>query len=495
MTWRDRLGLISVLVDGKRRVGTGFWVTPNRVLTARHVARDAPSLQIQPVTGGKLELPKEAILWRGEGALDAALIEAEHPDAAELSIFPFASAIRELCRCEAAGFPLIGYEAPHDDTIAGQVFDISGSLHPPTARRPTLQMSTEQDFTKMEQLGGISGGPVMVRDRLAGILRGGPGALNGAALHVVSIQSLLDVPEFVKYLDLPEVHDQCHQLEEKVRELLRKNSDLLLVLTPRVHEELGLPAKNFAEFDLEELGTNLLEKCEPQAVLRICTELIRQDREENGGRLFRLLDGLLGLLFPWSGYREFRLRQHAIKPGLTHLPFVEKAYAELVRAALEGRSMEFDSTPAEPFQARRAFATSALASGGSEKQRKRDAVSDLHQRMLSHESFFDRLLDADQKLSLEGFDADDQIEQRLIVVRDALNYKKEYEGEVYYLLVDHKTAREMSSSENTNSFFASLRDLLPDLDIVVMAGDAKQFGAENNTLLPLRMYFKTRSST
>lgn len=491
MTWRDRLGLLSIQVDGKERVGTAFWITPNRVLTARHVIEAASNLRIFPVTGGQIDLAPEAILWQGNEPLDAALIEVEHPASAEWPILDFAIPIRETCRCEAAGFPIVAYEAPQDETIAGQVFDISGSLHPPTAKRPTLQLSVEQDFTAHEQLGGISGAPVMVRGRLHGLLRGGPKALRGDALHVVSIHSLRDNPDFVRHLNLPVIGDRCVDLEANVLRLISRNPALAMALTTRVQDELQLPARNEAQLDIEELGTNLCKQLEPMAVLRICSRLIRQCIENNDARLAQLSEELLGYLFPLVVFREFQQRGQELKAGLMHLPYFDKAFAEFLRAAIEGRPMEFDSTSEDPFQPRRAFtAPKPPASGGSLRLQQRELLADLHQRLFGEASTFERLLDADQKINLQGFAADDQIEQRITIVRNLLAFKKEEEREIFYLLVEHETAKTAAYSDHANAFFASLRDLLPDLEIVVMAGEPKQYGAETSSLQHLRTILK-----
>lgn len=220
MTWRDRLGLVAKPSrDGKSIVGTGFWVTPNRVLTSRHVVENASSLRISPVTGGSIELAPEAILWCGSDPLDVAILAADHPEPAKLASFAFGQPIHETSRCEAAGFPRIGFEAPREKDVAGQIFDISGSLHPATAKRPTLQLSAEQDFAGVQDLAGISGAPVFVKGQLQGLIRGGPNLPHGDVLHVVSYQSLSDIPELAELLGFSTVKERFQEVKLEVAQV------------------------------------------------------------------------------------------------------------------------------------------------------------------------------------------------------------------------------------------------------------------------------------
>ncbi len=491
MTWRDRLGLISVRVDDKERVGTGFWITPNRILTARHVILGASSLRIFPVTGGQINLQPDAIIWEGGESLDAALLKVDHPKSADWPLLDFAIPIKETSRCEAAGFPQVAYESPLDGTIGGQVFNIRGSLYPPTAQRPILQFSVEEDFAFQGQLGGISGGPVMVNGRLHGLLRGGPTALSGDTLHVVSIHSLRDIPEFARKLCLPAIGDRCAELEANVRRLLSRNSGLAMRLTPRVQEELQLPATKETEVDTEALTENLCKNCEPVAILRICTRLIRQCIESNEVEPAQQAEKMLAFLFPLVVFRQFQQRGQELKAGLMHIPYFEKAFAEFLRAAIEGRPMEFDSTAEDPFQPRRAFiAPKPPAAGGSLRQQQQEMLTDLHRKLFGEESTFERLLDDDQRINLQTFDATDQVDARITIVRNLLAFKREEENEIFYLLVERETAKTAAYSTHAGAFFASIRDLLPDLEIVVMAGEPKQYAAETASLQHLRNHLK-----
>ena len=495
MTWRDRLGLVAKPSrDGKSIVGTGFWVTPNRVLTSRHVVENASSLRISPVTGGSIELAPEAILWFGSDPLDVAILAADHPEPAKLASFAFGQPIHETSRCEAAGFPRIGFEAPREKDVAGQIFDISGSLHPATAKRPTLQLSAEQDFAGVQDLAGISGAPVFVKGQLQGLIRGGPRLLRGDVLHVVSYQSLSDIPELAELLGFSPMADQCKELRKQVWELLTAgtSSDLVMALAPRVEEILQtkLPKPGLTA-QAETLAEVLCERCEYRDVLRICTRLIRSCLESNQQRLARKVEELLNILLPLSVFREFRQRSSEQRPGVMRLPFVEKAFAEFVRAAIEGRSMAFLPSKQDPLRPRNAFiAPKPPASGGSLRLQQQELLADLYQRLFGEESVFERLLDDDHKRNLRGFEASDQVEQRLTIIRNILAFKKDEDQEVFYLLVEHDTAKHAAYSEQSEAFLASLRDLLPDLEVVIMTGEPKEYGAEQGALLPLRQLFK-----
>ena len=489
MTWRDRLGLISFETAGKRKVGTGFWVTPNRVLTARHAVAGAPSLTIFPVTGGQVDVQAAAILWRGEDPLDAAVIAAEHPAPGDWPpLGENAPPIRETCRCESAGFPLVTYEAPRGKELGDQVFNLKGSLYPPTAKRQILQFSVDESFLNIDLLGGISGAPVVVNQRLFGILLAGPRALNGDSLNVVSIHSLRDAPGFADHLGLPPIAEQCaaiesrcHELRERVELLLRTKVLLRSELATFVKRELGQPADSWPSDDRDRLLEEICTRLRTGPLLRICLELSRKLPREEG------LEEALTLLVPIVYWNELDRYRAKISKDWMRLPVVEAAYAEIVQAAFDGRRLELFCTPDSPLRSKLAIDAPQLPETSiSTALKSQELVEHLHHELVGKARYQEGFLRKDQFEVTDRMPPAQKARQRSKIINHFLEREQRERKRVYFLLIDKLTYE--SYGRQAENFLGSFRALLPALRLVVLEGDMEQYADETIGIEDLRQF-------
>jgi hypothetical protein len=205
----DKSLLVSIFVptfeqkgrDGQGKVGevaTGYPVGPDLIQVARHVleppARDVRYpvevlWQDYPTAGpnnGWFPVLDEAVVWRGPGKLDAALLRCGRPS-------------------EARGWGIVSEEPPQDGlTWVSAAFPRSsrygGDRHPTSFGGVVHSMSPNSDYFEVEVRAppdtdegwhGASGMPVFVGRKILGILQEVPRHFRGHLLHAVPSWKLL----------------------------------------------------------------------------------------------------------------------------------------------------------------------------------------------------------------------------------------------------------------------------------------------------------------
>jgi hypothetical protein len=481
-TWQDRLAIVQVTVDGSERISLGFWLSPTLVLTTHPELRNASSFTITPLVGSRLDLTSKAIVWPGGYPLDAFLIEAKHGDPKRWPELPPSPRIGDAQSAVAAGIllPAKGKLKRHLDSP----IEIFGRVDPPTITKPFRFRPNEPTPDGLPpQI--LPGAPVLVAGRLLGFLAG---ELNEAEYRVITLASLQGIPEVSRRLGLPSTHDGCALLVSKATNLLKENPELARDLM------LGAMGEG-ARLEIPGLVKKLCEVLDISAVQSVFAHLHQRYVKAGSAKLARQTEEVLLCVLPRVFWRELEKRGGP-SSGLLQLPFVEKAFAELARAAIEGRAAEFEGSAEDPLQARRQIWASKMpASGGSDETRKRELFADLQQQLFGKTSELDRFFNPHQRNKLGSFPAEERMSHRLTLLRSLLEDKKEIEGETFYLLVERDISHHQSEVEQSVAFYAALGDLLPALEIVIMTGDPKDWSIENARLNKLGTILKSSKKT
>lgn len=478
MSWRERVAHLEIEADGKRFVGTGFWLTRDRILTAGHVVEGASRLRIRTVTGGEILVSAEAIKWTGGDTVDAALVAAEYPGNVSWCERSFVRPIDRNQSCACMGFARVSRETPLDDSVAGERFELSGTLHPPLADRPTLQFSVEQRVHQITKLAGISGAPVMVGEHLHGVLSGGPEDLDGGILHVVSVHALILDSKFFEALALPPVEDRCHALRTGVDRFMIRNEEFGRRFWRSSSLEMPQEVAN------GENGSARLEWIFAKFRTREMLEFFFDLQGEDWARP-ELLEELLMLLVPLCYWGELDRKKAQISDDFMRLPVVEPAFAEIIQAAYDDHAVEFLRLPEDPLRSPRAIeAPRRPAAGGSPTLENAELVDHLLQDLLGRSFKGDSFLSIDRFQKTESMPEPERFEQRRFIINDLLKKQRDRFKRIFFLLVDKETLANYGPSGE--AFLRRVRELLPPLRIVVLDGSNDKYGEETMALEDLR---------
>lgn len=484
MNWRDRLGLITVTVGGKQAVGTGFWITRNRVVTARHVFDGAVDWSIQPVNRhAAIPLNASMIRWRGEDLQDVVILEVEHPDSRLSESVRFSGRIVDAQACEAAGFASASARSPAEPSLDGSICPLSGKLHPSTTSSTILNFSVEQGWEKVEQLGGISGAPLMVRGQLYGIVRGGPDELNGRSLYIVDLHQIVS-PQFFEALGLPRVQDRCETLLEKAKALLVEQQSLVRELTLETQRLLSLP---FAEWDEARLITELHQSVPVRNLLGMLGKMQRQAVNAGNASQREKIRDLGQLLVPVAFWRDLDFGRTRISTGFMSLPFFNKVSAEIVQAAFDGRRLELIPLLSGALLPQKAIdAPTPPEDGASAKQAEEDFI-----RVLFEILFEDPQIEPYLRLFRESSTSvsnPKRIDELLKLLNYSLGKVFEHSAAIYYLVIDRETRN--LYGRHGEAVLKRLKDLVPNLRLVVLDGEDDEFAEEGYTLIELQDFYQ-----
>jgi hypothetical protein len=174
-------------------VGTGYFLTSDLVLTASHVVPEEgmTRLEVRTENDGEWREASLTPVWR-DAARDALLLrvltplpDVDEPDWLEGDVD--ADAV-----WHSSGYPDAG-KIVRDGRPARKTVGLSGKLlsHGGGGQGPKELELTVESPPPADQWTGISGAPVFVRDRLAGIVTEVPRSFQGGRLMAVPISALL----------------------------------------------------------------------------------------------------------------------------------------------------------------------------------------------------------------------------------------------------------------------------------------------------------------
>ncbi len=338
--------------DSPRWLGTGFVVSRDRVVTARHVVSDGAGAPLPA-----LRVRREGGPWSAEGAvtarwlspdpLDVAVLEVAH--GGEAPSHPLAVFSEEATQpaevWDAQGYPKVREQAPSD----GQE-SVSGS----TQRCEPPEATLELDVTAGPDVwNGLSGGAVVVRQRVRGVVRGVSTGWSNKRITATSVAAFLRDEAFLRALGLDgaskEHLDALRRVKAVVQEVLKRHADLVPKVTEKLDKDQAAAAT--APWLAEQLVGNVRGERLARALNGAWADFASGSAQRR--ELARLLWYLLPFASDWSPWvrsgREAVLRGD----GFVDLPFSTCTVAEAVLAGIDCRRCAYAGlSPArQPFGA------------------------------------------------------------------------------------------------------------------------------------------------
>jgi hypothetical protein len=185
--------------DSRYRVGTGYFLTGNLILTASHVVPEsAEAIEVRVEGSAEFHAAQmdRSVAWRN-AVLDAVLIRVS-PDLEAISPVEWTeSSFTENVEWNTTAYPLAARQLV-DDHEKWKTRGLKGTLYWQGGAGQgvrELDLGVEEPATP-EGWGGISGAPVFVEGRLAGIIKDVPRDFKGGRLSGVRADALLSDPVF-----------------------------------------------------------------------------------------------------------------------------------------------------------------------------------------------------------------------------------------------------------------------------------------------------------
>jgi hypothetical protein len=245
------------------RIGTGYFVAPNLVLTAAHVVPRSDSIAVRVEVGEPRWRRAGVVVWRDE-KLDAALVRVDEALPSSTAQVDWVSTLP----ADNRNWTSVGYaEAAAVEATDGEErksVGLDGTFY---AQGGGGQGARDLDLGVNSAAvpggwAGISGAPVFIDDQLAGIIKSVPVGFRGGRLSGVPAAALLETPGFRLALAtpwlqppspgpwvlvLPSESDAPGELKKTVRSSLELHED-------RVARAVGvpLPAENVIGEPLDE---------------------------------------------------------------------------------------------------------------------------------------------------------------------------------------------------------------------------------------------------
>lgn len=225
-SWKNLL--VCIYVPGNQSIGTGYPVSPDLILTARHVIEsvtDGQTLQVRwhhfraAEDDGWITLSADAVVWRGEDELDAALIRCVPPKEASTAWLAPLQGRKPASQeqWESAGFPHA--TAVGDRRDPG---DFIGLCHTMADMANHFTVSVTTSPKTEEEWKGASGMPVVVNNRILGVATAVPDNFSARQLKVVPAHKLMGRSDFRDKLaydnDITTFrHEHQQKLVEKIK--------------------------------------------------------------------------------------------------------------------------------------------------------------------------------------------------------------------------------------------------------------------------------------
>ncbi len=345
--------LVEVFVPiepaGQGKIGTGYPVAKDRILTARHVVcpgkRDfTKPVEIrwhhQPLAERRwIEISDRDILWVGDESCDAAVLACPFPtDAGPWGMLALESPRPE--EWESEGFPDVGKR--DDDTRVATA--MRGSMHrmAKTAWFFALDLPVGAACDALHH--GASGSPVMSDGRLFGVIAQCPPGFDAKRLWAVPVCRLLEIPGF------------CEAIGRTPRTALRDLLQEQLVLALSVSEEAmealegltpasegQLAARNAADW-----ARRLVERLVGLTLEQLIPTLRRAQRDLLSNRKFaaasvvvNFSNIILPVVFSRADSQVLRSRMFDADMVLVDAPVANFTVADILMAMADGRPTRF----------------------------------------------------------------------------------------------------------------------------------------------------------
>ncbi len=196
--------VLSTKKNGKRSIGTGYPISKNLMLTARHVVIfpdrdvDKPIItewpDIKDASGKPYTVEVSCIVYDGGEQYDIALLECKVPSQAHVTPLVLSQRFPEAHeKWKGFGYPEIG---KNEDVNTREKISVLGIFHPSDVNNHKISLTSESDALKKTGWHGVSGTPVFQGAGLYAVIIETP-IKRKECFTAVSIPYLLNnVPEF-----------------------------------------------------------------------------------------------------------------------------------------------------------------------------------------------------------------------------------------------------------------------------------------------------------
>ena len=340
-------------------VGTGYPITDDLILTARHVVEPPnrnPRAPIrvrwfydEPADGqSPVWIPineKDDLVWKGKGNLDAALIRCARP--AHLRGFPLPRLTeREPAKndCwESSGFA----RANKRDEVR-EPGEFGGTVRTMAQAAPYFEIIENAEPIAEEQWMGVSGMPVFVGSEILGVVKHVTRNYKGKKLKAVPIWRLLKDDSFKQWLGGDDAAERRQRASEVLRGLLTGHDEMTRDLAA------GL---DIASTDMPlcraEVVEKLLDDTAQERLFQLAfsvQEKRREKRDQAGLKgVEKLLLTVLPAIYDAAVVADVRRRQSDARAIPIGLPTELKTLAEIIMAGADGRAAIFWPKPSKDY--------------------------------------------------------------------------------------------------------------------------------------------------
>ncbi len=332
--------------NGRSRLGTGYPVARDRILTARHVVcpqdrDDSQPIHVHwdPVGTASAATAGGRVLWQGGVDWDAAVLECPFPRA--LTDWGVLSEQKPAvdARWNSCGFARAGKTSGERKIIG-----MTGRVLAVRDNQARLELGVEYPPEQREAWHGASGSPVFMQGRICGVVAACEENFRGNRLEATAVWRLVQVPEFRTAIG----YDDRAGLLAGIRRALRTHLETSPAAMELLGRELSIanPSKNSAAW-AEDLANALVALPVDDLIRKAnhahaCLgELSSGKPIDDGGAIEAVASLLLPVVFDHAVVQSVRTSVSRVDAALVSLPAGTRSVAEIIMAGVDRRPAEF----------------------------------------------------------------------------------------------------------------------------------------------------------
>lgn len=336
---------VALILSGEDWLGSGTLIAPGRILTAYHVVFDElgqekPNLHVR--LHGETKVAPATLVWAGSLALDVAVLECklERSPAVHPLVGLSAESITTDTPWEAQGYPAV-----RDTQPSTRLEQVRGKAASFVDGNDRLNLDVG---AAPEKFNGLSGGAVLIRERIVGVLRAVPQNWGGKRLEATPVGVLLDNPDFRKALGISKedeiLDERIQRMINDVGSMLADAPDLVVALGKRLKLS---PAPGQGPHDVARTLVRQRKAVEIAGVFNQVDVDLAKTKPTGQDRVIacKILWRILPLATDWqslvtSALRDFPDRTSATT-NFVELPLRTETIAEIVMAGVDDRACQY----------------------------------------------------------------------------------------------------------------------------------------------------------
>ncbi|WP_339136580.1 MAG: hypothetical protein WGN25_01720 [Candidatus Electrothrix sp. GW3-4] len=338
------------------KIGTGYPVAEDLILTARHTVRPEQGngeIQVRwhhlfdkyDPDNGWITLSVEDIVWEGEGKLDAALLRCPRP---EKALGKGWGMIADKKPSVAKIWYSLGFsKATRYDNLR-EPDDISGTTESMADGADHFSLNVTSNPENPAMWKGTSGMPVFVGNEILGLVCRVPGNFSGKKLHAIPTWKMFEDEAFQKQLGLDKRQEYLTEIKDAIARILRDSG-------MEAKEDSRCPARLLADkLNLPWCGK---KSCTPVAeellklhieiLFTVLGEIRRKMRIEDNAAGVSLCNTIvhyvLPVLFNPKVVEDLHLCKDDVTVALQTLPTELATVAEVIMAGVDRRAAKYRS--------------------------------------------------------------------------------------------------------------------------------------------------------